>query len=321
VESIFVLGDLLDKSVVDAITLTNTISAISDSPVPIRLLPGNHDAVYVDGGRFTLEAFGRMGLKGVEYMPKTYVIDEDWILFASLEFSTSEVARKRLAALKKESSFKRERMKVLLLHHSILGCEHNGWTCDDGLSPEEVMDGFDVVLSGHFHEHQKFHHGVDGLGMYLGAPMHHRYDDQKRQAGYWVIDFSDDGRAVSEFIDGMAPKFHEVPWMMGAKLPKLAAVGDYIRISANVTHPEWTTIKSDVAMKCAGWNKAGYRASYRHVPVYHHDVRLKSSKGKMDGRKPEEMVCDYVDSSDVDTSGLDISRLKRIGLEAITVSK
>src|ERR1041384_6049884 len=68
VDAVFVLGDLFDKSLVDAVTLTVTVDCIVSVPVDIYILPGNHDAVSTEGGRFTVEAFAKMKCGHVRYL-------------------------------------------------------------------------------------------------------------------------------------------------------------------------------------------------------------------------------------------------------------
>ena len=57
-EDFWVLGDLFDHGKVDAVTLAETAKAMASFPTRVCLLPGNHDAHTVVGGRFNLEAFG-----------------------------------------------------------------------------------------------------------------------------------------------------------------------------------------------------------------------------------------------------------------------
>lgn len=322
----FVLGDLFDKSLVDAVTLTATTEAMMASPVPLFILPGNHDAVSTQGGRFTVEAFGKMGSKRVKYVGSNVLEPLEltpWLRFWPVEYSGKARAEATIGAIREKVSYKdahgapvdRRGVEVLLLHHSILGCKHLGWTCDDGLDADEVVDGFDHVFSGHFHETQKF--GTDDKGMYLGAPMHHRMDDEGRSAGYWIVDFTPEGRTET-FIDGGAPHMHSAVWPRApvTTLKHKARPGDYLRVVVEATHAEWLTLRPAV-MECVERMKArGIRATFKHRPIYHHEVRIASSvlgaKVSMD-----EMVSSYVDSADVETSGMNIESLKNIGRRAL----
>lgn len=314
-----VLGDLFDKSLVDAVTLTSTIEAIMASPSPVDILPGNHDAISTQGGRFTVEAFGKMGAKRVRYIggaPGEPLEVDGWLRFWPIEYCNSNRAVAAITSIRegfaKSGAVPTE---CLLLHHSIVGCSHLGWTCDDGLDADWVTEGFDHVFSGHFHEHQRF--GLDGRGMYLGAPMHHRMDDEGREAGFWVIEFNDEGGREEQWLDGGAPKMHTALWQgSAAKTTHAAAPGDYLRVVVEATHAEWTTLRAAVMEYISRLKGEGIRATFKHRPLYHHEVRLEPSEV---GEKlsMDEMSDAYVDSADVATGGLDTALLKRLGRRAL----
>lgn len=314
-----VLGDLFDKSLVDAITLTYTVEAIAASPVPLYILPGNHDAVSTKGGRFTVEAFGKMGNDRIEYMKtgKCYSFGDTNVVFWPVEYCPQERAREWLSNIR--ASMDSSKTNINLMHHSILGCTHIGWTCDDGLTPEEACEGFDWTFSGHFHDAQSF--GPADRGMYLGAPLHLRFEDEGRRAGFWIVDIPGDGTIKRSFVDGECPKFHTCEWL-GDPPTKLATAipGDYIRITVEATHADWTTTKPDVVAYVAKLCEEGYRASYKHKPLYHHTVRIESEKrGERFAAAvtPEAATDAYVEAVDVDKTGLSEKQLKRIGREAI----
>jgi len=311
----YILGDLFDKSLVDAVTLTATVEAITSLPGPKYILPGNHDAVSTSGGRFTVEAFGKMGRRDVQYIgarsAAAYIDIDDWLRFHPVEYSHTERA---LGAIRSANVAERP-VNVLLLHHSILGCTHLGWTCDDGLDANEVCDGFDHVLSGHFHTPQMF--GPDDKGRYLGAPMHHRMDDEGRAAGYWLVDFTSDGQRDETFVDGGAPLMWSAAWRgSAAKTRHEARPGDYLRVTVEATQPEWVAVRPAVYEYIERLKGEGIRASAKHRPIYHHSERLVASSVET-SMTPEAMADAYVASADVDTNGLDVDLLKSIGRQAL----
>lgn len=310
VDATFVLGDLFDKSTVDAVTLTHTIGALADTPVPLYVLPGNHDAIDpVRGGRYTPEAFAEMGHARIRYLSGSPgdMLSHGDLRFWPVRYMDLEATRAALDAARDGMKRSRVKTEVLLLHCSILGCKHFGWTCDDGLEPSELT-GWDMVLSGHFHEHQVFN---DGAGMYLGAPMHHRFDDSGRKAGWWILDFSK-RKPRRRFIDGGAPRFHEFEW------PAVDDVheGDYVRVKVVGTHAEYIAQRPSVLEWVARQRGRGVRADHKHVPVYHHDVRI-TGHSDMATLGLDSAVDAYVDSADVSTEGLDPKRLKAIGHRAL----
>ncbi len=326
--AVFIVGDLFDKSLVDAVTLTETVRAIADIGKPTYLLPGNHDAINTRGGRFTVEAFGAMGNANIHYMKtgeRFSPADFPWLGFWPMEYCDQDTAKATLAAMQKQVRHlpdRKRKTEVCLLHQSIIGCKHVGWTCDDGLDADDVCLEFDRVISGHFHDHQLF--GPGGKGMYLSAPMHHRFDDEGRQAGYWVMDFSEDGTVEQSFIDGGCPRFHELEWPAVAvkTIAKKMAVGDYVRINCTATTADWQVEKGKILELVEQLRGLGYKATYKHKPLYHHTRRIKASKlGADPTLKPEAMMEAYLDAPDVDKGDLDLELLKRIGRAALEAAK
>lgn len=314
VKATFVLGDLFDKSLVDAVTLTHTVEAVQASPVPIFILPGNHDAVNTSGGRFTVEAFGKMG-GHVHYLDGTMYQVSDWLRFWPVPFMPSGPTLDWIRDIRERKAGMKRARDVLLLHTSIVGCTHLGWVCDDGLPAEEVCKGFDTVLSGHFHTHQRF--GTDAI--YLGAPMHHRYDDAGRDAFFWTVRWKSNLTAPPEMWrhKGGCPRFHVWDWRDGdpEKFKKVRP-GDYLRVQVRATHAEWTAVQGEVKELVEGLIEDGVRVEIKHKPIYHHEVRLKRTSAD-DAPSIDAMVAEYPDSGDVDAEGLDLKMLKRIGRRAM----
>jgi DNA repair exonuclease SbcCD nuclease subunit len=310
-EEIFIQGDLFDHSRTDAITLTETFRALGKSPVPVSIVPGNHDGVNTRGERFTVEALSE--IKGCRYMETGEMYSpREWLTFWPLEFSPLERTR---AALKL-FELKRDVTNVLLMHNSIVGCTHSGWTCEDGmgLDAAELTDHFDHVLSGHFHDPQLFGRN----GRYLGAPMHHRYDDVGRPAGFWVMEFRKSGVRKEVFVDGGCPRFHVVRFEARDEELK-ARPGDYVRVVVRCTHTKLVKRQVAAARYVDALTARGLRASWVHEPVYHHVSRLPTTKsGAVEVLTPRKMVPSYVDAVEVDTSGLDAKALKGLGRDIFT---
>lgn len=315
---IFILGDLFDHSRVDAITLTTTVRTLSKTPIPIHIVPGNHDGVNTRGERFTVEALSEV--PNIHYMD-TYstFIPEPWIHFWPLEFAPLDRTREILSRIGLNKSI----VNVLLMHNSIAGCTHVGWKCEEGLGldPNEATDRFDHVLSGHFHTPQEF----GNSGRYLGAPLHLRYDDVGRQAGFWIIDFYKDGSREETFFDGMAPRFHVLD--IGDKVSYKEFIssmtinservrkGDFVRLSITCTNARLVKKKPSLELIVSKLQDAGIRASWFHDPVYHHTRRIVSKSKDTDVVPIKEMISSYVDAVEVDTRGLDVNQLKIIGQE------
>jgi DNA repair exonuclease SbcCD nuclease subunit len=308
-ECIFIQGDLFDHSRSDAITLTETFSALARAPVPVFIVAGNHDGVNTRGERFTVEALSY--LKTCRYMETGETFSpRPWLSFWPLEFAPIERTREALKAM----ALKRDVTNVLLMHNSIVGCTHSGWTCEEGqgLEAAELTDHFDHVLSGHFHDPQKFGRN----GRYLGAPMHHRFDDVGRPAGFWVMEWRPTGERKEIFVDGGAPRFHALSFSdKEARANLKARSGDYVRVIVRCTHAKLVKRQLAADRFVEELTAKGLRASWVHDPVYHHVSRLTAKAGKVEVLTPRKMVPSYVEAVEVDTSGLDQKALKRLGRE------
>lgn len=323
--AIFVQGDLFDHHNIDPITLAETVHSLSETPIDLFLIGGNHDGVNTRGERFSVEALSVLPrchymLTGETYEPRP------WLSFWPLEFAPLDKNRESLASFDLDE----DDVNVLLMHNSVQDCTHLGWTCDDGLDPEETVARFDHVLSGHFHDPQSF----GERGRYLGAPMHHHFGDVGREAGFWIMEFKEDGTRTETFIDGECPKFFALDWDDMAVDEDIAdddgtfrsteghrcQPGDYVRIKVTATHAEVVRIKPIVEKFVAGMNASGYRAMWTHKAVYHHTTRLVSNDD-IDGSgiiSPGAIVKAYVDAPEVDSSGLDLKQLRKVGREIMT---
>lgn len=307
VDGIYILGDLLDKAVVDPVTLTEVTKALMGLPKPTYFLPGNHDAASLIGGRYAVEAFGEMREDFVVVgMDESPIAARDWLNFWPIAFMPAAETMERLKKI--NDTMDGDITNVLLFHNSIVGATHLGWKCDDGMGADEVLGGFDWALCGHFHDHQEF---GDGRGMYLGAPMHHHYGDVGREAGYWVITFDDDGERTDEYIDPGLPRFHVFSdvesYAMGAKK------GDYVRLELSATHADWAKIRPKAQEATQNLRAQGIRADYKHIPVYHHKTRLKTVEHEDARLDWDHAISQYVDATDVVKGDLDCKKLKDLG--------
>lgn len=318
VDAVLLLGDIYDQSKVDAVTLTHSVQGIVKMPCPTYLLPGNHDAVSVRGGRFTVEAFGAMGRDHIHYLNGSKKLVLGGVNFWPVPFMPAGETREALARAR--AQIKSDEVNVLLFHNSVLGCTHIGWKCDDGLEPAEVCEGFDWVLSGHFHDTQTF--GDNGRGMYLGAPMHHHFGDVGRPAGFWIFNFATDGTRTERFIQSNSPQFYsydDLDAVVGA------AEGDYVRYRITATHADWATMKGKAKALCSALESKGIRATIKHDPIYHHDSRMGAVSSKKTKKAAtmtmEQAIAQYVETEGVALGALDPVRLKALGREALAAVK
>lgn len=305
-ESIFILGDIFDRSLVDAVTLTHTTRALAKTPVDMYVMAGNHDANSIRGGRFVVETFGVIDHDKLRYLDKKIKVN-DWLKFIPIPFMTVEETEKRIKKEKKKLD--KNYINVLFFHNSVLGCDHLEWTCDDGLDPDLLTTGFNYAFGGHFHNPQKF--GKNDNGYYVGAPLQHNFGDKERRAGFWVVDFYSDGDMDKSYVYGGAPLFYVTNKL---NVDKRWKKGDYVRIEVECTHSDWINKKTEVEMFCDSLE--GINVSYKHKPIYHHKKRL-ASVGKEDKITLETALNDYVSSTEVVVGELDKERLRSLGHEIL----
>lgn len=316
VDWVFLLGDIFDKSLVDAVTLTHTIEEIVQFHCPVGILPGNHDANSLKGGRFTVEAFGAMKRDGLRFLHSEKPLKFGWLKFWPLAFMPVEPSRQALARMRERLN--PEDVNVLLFHNSIIGCTHIGWKCDDGLRAAEVCSRFDYVLAGHFHTHQLF--GKRKQGMYLSAPMHHHFGDVGREAGFWILNFHDNGRRDELFIKSDAPRFYKADKL---ETPPEVVAGDFLRFQIRATHPEWEAMLPAARAYVSALELKGIRADVKHDPIYHHESRMGGppKKTKAAALTIDEAVTRYVDTPGVIPGTLDKERLKALGRDALSAMR
>jgi DNA repair exonuclease SbcCD nuclease subunit len=317
-KAIYVLGDLFDKALVDPVTLTVTVRCIVGLPVPVYILPGNHDANSVRGGRFVVEAFGAMDKPTIFAMATGVAIEPtSWLRLWPLAYGTPEASMDALRGIREHLDGSKQ--NVLLCHHSITGCHHFGWTCPDGLDAGEVCEGFQTVLSGHFHEHQRF--GPELEGMYLGAPMHHKYDDAGRGASYWIIRFTEGAAPKMREIKPGLPRFHLIKSADG-EVPADAAPGDFVRWRIKMPPDAWALARAGVVERVEAARRAGLRADFRYKPVPVVEARLASEGAAEDVTKPaslEEQIARYVKHASPEA--LDHATLARMGQELLAEAR
>ena len=313
---VWILGDLFDKSNVDPITLKYTVRAIMSLDCPVEILPGNHDASMATGGSYIVEAFSEMGRNDVVCLDMKDEGDwvRPWLRVFSVPFCPAEVATSKIRGFQDQiASDTSKHTNVLLLHHSILGCRHLGWTCDQGLDAELITEGFDLVLSGHFHDAQSFGPGPGVVGAYLGSPMHHTFADASRttEPNYWVFDFvcdfTDSGKRLlridtRKFLAKMPRFYHTIideeatpRAVSGTPLALIVDKGDFWRLEVRATKERWAETKAAHQHQIDALKKRGVRASLRHRPVVKGKARIKveSTPGSV-GESVESYLRRYV---------------------------
>lgn len=229
ISDIWILGDLIDKRLVDAVTLklvTEELSSITRLGLTIRLVPGNHEAGDAACRHFTVDAYQSLGIwvasqqevlpgrQGgiIDVMPGFTVLAIPYLPQARI----TETIRNIIAAIDGGEPD----IQLCLLHQTIKGGRVGEWVCPEGLDPAE-LERFHNTLSGHFHTPQS----VSDKVMYLGAPIQHAFGDRGDVRGFWDISFPDHGPMSGVMIPITdSPLFHECEWKTEDDPPIIAGI-------------------------------------------------------------------------------------------------
>lgn len=322
---VWILGDLFDRALVDAATLTATVAAlatVAESGGAVRIVPGNHDTDDPKAERFLIDALGKMDREIMCYGPDTVFCKvRDWLTLWTMAYAPVKENRRTLERITKgevEGKLGLTAHDVLLMHNAIVGARHMGWTSDAGLGATEVCAGFDQVVAGHFHTAQEF----GSCGRYLGAPIQFDFGDEGETRGFWDAEFrpGEDGGPLDvtwKLVPVHAPRFWTVAWDdldTFVSDPPKAYSGDYVRIEVRATAAEFEALRLAVDRQIEILEGRGFRASAHHDVVYHHDARLESADGGAEVASPERLMAEYVERIGV-VGDLDGAELLALGRE------
>lgn len=336
------LGDIFDKHVLDGPTLSASMEAFKDFPVPVFIGPGNHEAASPRGGKFVSDFIKHLGdhsplrlrwmgqaSEGAAIGAPTRVNLDAAEWFRNIwwvDYCPPDEAERRIERVREASEryALTRHPPVLLLHHAIKGCKDGGWTCDDGLDPHKLTAGFSTVVSGHFHDPQTFGKG----GSYIGATMQLDFGDAGARRGWLRMTMHDDGTPIAfEHMPSGAPRFHEVrvgTWDMGDFHPEIARdliggepmAGDYLRIIVRNTRAYIASVDGAVREWAAACKEAfGFRlVDVVPEPIYHHDPSASRLGAGVETADARDLIARWVERAVV-SEGLDPERLIEVGRE------
>lgn len=272
--AIFILGDLFDKSTLDAITLQYALAAIMQlaEATTVYILPGNHDAKNSKAQHYAVDFFSRLQDKLVDIHILggnfTDMIVMQDVTFHAIPWMPIDRTNEALGNI----SFNPSGVNVVLLHQSVIGCRLNGsWVADEGIDASKFGDH--IYLAGHFHSPQEFNHG-----MYIGAPMQKDFGDAGEERRV-VIAIFENGNVEFEDRSIEAPKFYSYKFSNDSYdlvNPELKD-GDYLRVQVESTHAVYKTRLEEAKEACSTYQKIGVNIFYQHIPISDHSVRLKTN--------------------------------------------
>lgn len=315
VTDIWVLGDLIDKRHVDAVTLKLTTAKLLEMKrlgLEVRLVPGNHEAGDAAGRHFVLDAYADMGfwVAGISDAADQISVIHPVDGFEVVAMPYLPPAR---AAAIAEAG---RDFNLMLIHQTIKGGMVGGWVSPDGLEPGMLEAIATTVLSGHFHTAQDIGSHVH----YLGAPVQHTFADEGEQRGFWDVTWT--GRSCERRMVPIvgAPVFTEVQWITSGQgasdLPSFRGIPQKAYVNLKVVGTESAVNKQWITAEewCSTARQYGVRLArpVRAVTTEPNKVRIKLGEG--DERPTWDTILSrYLDAADC--TGLNRQKLEQLGKE------
>lgn len=314
INDIWILGDLIDKRLVDAVTLklvTEELYALRKHGLNIYIVPGNHEAGDAACRHFTVDAFSHMGVQvaGLGETPATCYEPVDGFEIVALPYMPPMRAEKII------SDHMGHTPNLMLIHQTIKGGMVGGWTSPDGLDPAMLEQHAGEVLSGHFHTPQN----ITERTRFLGAPVQHTFGDSGEDRGYWDITWSGKDTTYNLIPVRNAPCFHELEWKCGAQPPNLGQLGglSYVNVkiigNPNAVDKFWVTAQAWGASQML---EHGHRLVKLMRPSAVATGRKRLAMGDDNGSfTMDKILGQYLDQADC--TGLNRQKLEQLGLELL----
>lgn len=315
---VWILGDLIDKRLVDAVTLklvTAKLMEMKAQGLVVRLIPGNHEAGDAIGRHFTLDAFHDMGfwVAGIDD-----ATDQVSVIHPVPGFEV--VAMPYLPAHRAIQIAEAGRdFTLMLIHQTIKGGMVGGWTSPEGLDPEVLENIATHVFSGHFHSPQDIANRVH----YMGAPVQHSFADEGEVRGFWDVSWL--GKFCQREMVPIkgAPQFTEVQWITSGQgagdLPPFTGIAAKSYVNLKVVGTESAVNKLWITAEewCTQARQHGVRLArpVRSVTTEPNKVRIKVGDGA-DRPTWDTILSKYLDAADC--SGLNRQKLEQLGKEFMT---
>lgn len=174
--TVAILGDLWHLRYRVPVSLLNAVAETFEAwGLNVVLLPGNHDQV---------DVYGRNAMEVLGALPNVEVFSEP-----TVNASGAFLPYRKDPGLMVELSQKllaQAAVKILYTHAGVRGAAQNGSIYDADGIPLEALVGWDLVVTGHYHRHQRL-----GNVVYLGSPWETRADEAGDPKGVWrVPDFT-----------------------------------------------------------------------------------------------------------------------------------
>lgn len=333
IQDIWIAGDLFDKPRLDSVTLNAAmgvfLAAIKEG-FRFLLIPGNHETDSKTASSYIIEALGRLeGFTVFSQGDTDKALAFSGIPIFPLPYKPAEVTAEKLKRL---AAHVHAKDLILVMHQMFSGAMlGNGYESPVGISPA-LIKPFRKVFAGDCHRMQTIpwglQHVTKGKGMYLGAPLKHKFGgDEKAQCGFWDITITDDSIDY-QFVPTVAPNFHHLQfdadkdtWMSRVHTaqgiwPGIVA-NDYVRVDVIGAPSAVDPVPKKVREEC---NRIDEMVSARllqtrtiiRMPT---KSRMKVKTGKDGQFSFLDMITDYV-NADEQKDQATKKQLIELGIEA-----
>lgn len=333
VRDVWVLGDFLDRRLVDGVTLYEVARLLRETALEygVRwwLLPGNHEVSDASCQVFTVDALAAIdGVKvlrgGAGNAPEPDYFDglPDFPFYAA-HYQREEEAAEWLLRVPRES--------LVFLHQTVIGARvGESWQSPLGIAQEALAHV--AVLAGHFHTPQEMPGAL--CGCYLGAPVQHSFEDAGETRCAFEIEFS----KPAEFnltalpLPGATPeqkrqpRFHVLEQGVSEENLEELAIdlanapdGDYVKLVVSGAPAELKRARSDLLPELRRQHGERLRAIlWEPRPRLEKRARAQATPGTTDGQPAsyEALVNSYLANCDV--TGYNVARLKEIALDQLS---
>lgn len=301
VHNIWILGDLLDKRLIDAVTNKKVAGALAllSKDFNVGIVPGNHEAGDAMGRHYSIDAFNELG---VWVAPGERATSPWWDGdLMCVPYMPDAVVLKLLGELAE-----RRDPPIVMLHQTIQGAKAGNWASPEGI-PLDALAPFPLVLSGHFHTHQWLGSNV----MYLGAPLQHHFGDAGEIRGFWDLQFDGSQKMSKKLVKVNAPRFHEIDWpQAGVDHPQDA----YIKVHVKESKSKLRSVLADAEEACRKFIAEGARYA-RAIP----SVEVPEAKQRIridESMSWNALISSYLDAC-CDVTGAARRRLEKLGQQIV----
>jgi DNA repair exonuclease SbcCD nuclease subunit len=239
IKHIFHLGDFVDRRKFINYQIlsswrTKFLDRIRNSEIKLDVLVGNHDCPLKNTNFPNAVEEICFGYENVRWYADPTEIIIGNLPVALVPWVNASNEQQTLELLQKTKA------EIVFGHLEIAGFEmERGNPCYVGITPREILDKFDMVISGHFH-----HKSTDGLIYYLGNQYEMTWADYNDERGFHIFDTE---TRELEFVKNPNRMFYKIAYEDSKetfesikKLDLSFVQGTYVKIIVvNKTNPYW----------------------------------------------------------------------------------